>query len=119
MLDLYTGANSKMKFKCKECGHEWITSYHAVLGSTCGCPCCGVKKAFRKRSISYIKSHLSSNFEFISYKDPYHITVKCTKCGCIRTTSTSNLMKYGCKNCSSKIANEHKKLTIEQFIKLA
>lgn len=101
MLDSYNSTHSKMKFKCSECGHEWITTFSAIIRSKRGCPHCGVKKAFKERSITYIKENLSSDFEFISYEDPMHIKVKCKNCGHIRVTSTSNLLKYGCKKCSA------------------
>lgn len=116
MENTYQGTHSKMEFKCLECGHTWVTIYSAVLRSANGCPKCGVQKAFRKRSIQYIQEHLSNDFEFISYKDPQHIEVKCKKCGNIRITSTGNLLKYGCKVCSNNKANKLKTMTLQEFI---
>lgn len=102
MIESYVSGNTKMKFRCNECGHEWITTWQAVMHAATKCPNCGVKEKFRNRSIEYVKSKLSNDFEFISYDDPQHVTVKCKTCGKTRTTLTSNLLKYGCKSCQLK-----------------
>lgn len=112
-------AHTKVDFKCLNCGYEWNTTFYSTLHSKCGCPNCGVKEAFRKRSIEYVKSKLSDQFELVEYKDPMHISVKCKDCGNIRTTTTSNLRRYGCKACSSKRAGQNCAKSQEQFIEEA
>lgn len=44
------------------------------------------------------------------------MTVKCKKCGNIRHTTANNILRFGCKMCSSIKQNEPRKLTTEEFI---
>ena len=41
-LEDYIGANIKIRFKCKTCGHEWYTSPHSLelMKKSNGCPLC-------------------------------------------------------------------------------
>lgn len=119
VLDSYTGANNKMHFRCKNCGHTWSTTARSVIVSACGCPACGVKNAEKERTIAHLKYKLSDQFEFIEYKDSKHVSVKCKICGAIRTTTPNNLLKYGCKKCATKTMTQLKSFTTEEFIKKA
>lgn len=115
----YTKSHDKYEFTCTDCGHKWITTYNAILNSKHGCPKCGVKNAFKERTIALVKSRLKETEEFIEYIDFNHIKIKCKVCGNIRNTSTNNLMKYGCKVCGHKKTTQKQALTTEQFIEKA
>lgn len=119
IISEYTGADNKVIFKCKKCGHEWQTTIGAVKQSKHGCPKCGLHEAYKNKTIKHIKEKLSNKFEFIEYIDPMHIKVKCKDCGNIRITCTSNLLKYGCKICKMKKVHDLQTLSQEQFIQKA
>lgn len=118
-FDNYTNCNNKYEFTCTTCGHKWVTTYNAVLHSKCGCPNCGVKEAFKERTIALVKSRLKDTEEFLEYIDYNHIKVKCKICGNIRNTTSNNLMRYGCNLCGYKKTTEKRTFTNEQFIKKA
>ena len=120
MAENYKGANEKVLIRCNKCGYEWRTVPRSVAASKCGCPKCGVTESKHNQSIQrFLNNYDKDKYEFVEFKDPLHVTVKCKKCGYIRTTSSSNIYKYGCPKCGDKLSGEKQALTTEQFIEKA
>ena len=120
LLEEYKGANEKILIKCLDCGYEWKAVPRSVITSKHGCPKCGVLKAKREIAKNKFLNKLDTlKWEFIEYKDYTDVTVKCKECGHIRHTTSDNILKFGCKICSSIKANEPRKLTTEEFINRA
>lgn len=44
------------------------------------------------------------------------VQVRCKTCGNIRETTSDNILRFGCKNCSSKEAGNKRKKSLEEFI---
>lgn len=127
IISNYTGANNKVRFKCKDCGYEWETTVRSVRCSKHGCPKCGVQKMYNQMSIANVKKSLeNSNFDFLGViseshnRKPAIYKVRCKKCGVIRQTNASNLKRFGCDHCAH-LYNMPQSLpkTQEQFIKEA
>lgn len=88
--------------------------------SRCGCPSCGVAKSKHEKAKALFISRLDTErFELVEYINYLDVKVKCKICGNIRSTNSDNILRYGCKHCSSVKANEPNKLSIEEFIKRA
>lgn len=120
LIEDYKGANEKITLRCNNCGHEWKAIPRSVAISKHGCPKCGVKKARLEKAKNLFISRLdSSKYELIEYKNFENVTVKCKICGNIRHTTSSNILRFGCKICSSKIVGEKRKLSKEEFINRA
>ena len=114
---IYTTCNDKYLFTCTDCGHQWTTSYNAVLRSTRGCPKCGVKKAWLERAKQGFLSKVDQNkFEVLEFIDHRHVKVKCKVCGHIRETTANNILRFGCKSCKTKINTDKIRKSTEQFI---
>ena len=127
IISAYTGANNKVKFRCKDCSYEWETTVRSVRFSKHGCPKCGVQKMYTQKSLNNVKKSLEdSNFDFLDIVSEAHdgkpaiYKVKCKKCGAIRQTNASNLKRFGCDHCAH-LFNMPQSLpkTQEQFIKEA
>ena len=120
MLGEYYGANEKTTIHCKDCDYTWEGIPRSVINSKTGCPKCKAIESKREKAKQKFLEKLDQNkFEFIEYISPKEVVVKCKTCGNIRHTTPSNIYRYGCKKCSSKKANEHRKLTTEEFISRA
>lgn len=116
IISEYINAGTKCTFQCKKCGHEWVTTVNAVLHSKRGCPRCGVREAFAKKSKDDLLKRLPKQFTLIDFIARDNIIVKCNNCGSIRHTNKSNLLRYGCKTCSTKLVIDSQRKTTEQFI---
>lgn len=120
LLEEYKGANEKIALRCNNCGHKWKAVPRSVAASKHGCPKCGVQNARQQKAKELFISRLdSSKYELIEYKDYTDVTVKCKICGNIRHTSSANILKYGCKVCSSKEQGEKRRLSVQEFINKA
>lgn len=116
----YTACNDKYLFTCTDCGHQWTTSYNAVLRSARGCPKCGVKKAYLERAKQGFLSKVDQNkFEVLEFINHRHVKVKCKVCGHIRETTANNILRFGCKSCKTKINTDKTRKSTEQFIEQA
>lgn len=120
----YTGARERINLKCTTCGHEWKTSLGGVINTKHGCPKCGVREAKLKVSLEEFKEKLkSTDFEFIEYvgrKNNINIvSVKCKKCGYIRTTNMNNILRFGCNKCAQQHMPQCQSKSTEEFIKEA
>lgn len=113
----YKGANEKITIKCTSCGHEWKAIPRAVINSRCGCPKCGVQKSkFDRARESFILKLDKDRYELVEYNDFQDVVVKCKKCGNLRHTTASNILRFGCKHCAVIKLNEPRKLTTQEFI---
>lgn len=119
MIGEYTGANNKVLIRCNKCGHEWNAIPRAVKASKYGCPKCGLLEGRRNTAKEKFIKNLGSNYELIKYIDFSNVTVKCKKCGYIRHTTADNILRFGCKRCSSIEANKDRKLSNLDFIERA
>lgn len=120
ILDEYTGANNKVTLKCNDCGHIWKAVPRSVKSSKYGCSNCKTSKSKIEKSKKLFLERLDkTKFELIEFNNRVDVKVKCLKCGNIRHTTSSNILRFGCKSCSSKKANDINRLTKEEFIRRA
>lgn len=120
LIGEYEQANKKMLIHCNDCGHEWEAIPRSVAHSVHGCPKCKVAKAKKDQAYKRFLSKINLNdWEVLEYKNHTNVTVACKKCGWVRTTTASNIQRFGCKRCSSIEANEDRRLTTEQFVERA
>lgn len=116
----YTGANDKTLIRCKNCNHEWLAVPRSVKSSKHGCVKCGHLKTNYEKSLNhFLNKYDSEKYELIEFENSRKVTVKCKKCGTIRTTTTNNIYRYGCPTCGSIRGSQLQRLTKEQFIKNA
>lgn len=116
----YTGANNKILHRCNLCGHEWEAVTRSVKASKHGCPKCQVNKARKELSLKNFLDKLDKDkYELVDFQDQQHVKVKCKDCGNVRETTSSNILRFGCKHCSSKRNNELRKLTKDEFVSRA
>ena len=114
ILGTYVNANTKIKCKCKVCGHEWdVAPYSLYLGY--GCKKCAMKYVQNYR----IKSHEQFLQEFHE-RNPQHETIeilskyikddepilcRCKVCGCEWRVNAHNLISKrnasGCPSCNT------------------
>ena len=116
ILEEYNGANSKMKVRCKKCGHEWYSTPTSLLMGN-ECKPCAMKYVQNYR----IKSHEkflqeikerninADTFEVISKYTKYYepVRCKCLVCGEEWETMAVNLLRKNsgvcCPYCSMSI----------------
>lgn len=116
----YTGANKKTLHKCNLCGHKWMSVPRTVINSKHGCPKCQVAKSKLEASKKKFLEKLDTEkFELLEFNNYKNVKVRCKICGNIRNTTGDNILRYGCKSCSSRLANEPNKLTLTEFISRA
>ena len=113
----YKGANEKILIRCKDCGYEWKAIPRSVLNSKHGCSKCKLNQSKHERAKqNFLKKLDTEKWEFMQFNSPSDVMVKCKICGNIRHTTSDNILRFGCKRCSSRIQNEPFKLTTEEFI---
>lgn len=92
----------------------------SVKTSKHGCPKCGVAKGKIDNSLQYfLKKYDSSLYDLVEFKNCMEVTVRCKKCGTLRTTNANNIYRFGCANCAHKRISDSQRLTQEEFIKRA
>ena len=100
MLGEYTGANNKTLLRCNDCGYEWEAVPRSVVSSKCGCPKCKVTSGKIDNSLKkFLEKYDHSLYELVEFKNCKEVTVKCKKCGFLRTTNANNIYRYGCPKC--------------------
>lgn len=113
ILGTYINRRTKIKCKCKVCGHEW-TPVPGTLLNGCGCPkCAGVAKLTTEEFINRLQQ-INPDIEVLGTYIKAHtkMRVKCAICGHEWTTKPYVLLQgHGCPKCGGKI-----KLTHEEFI---
>ena len=55
----------------------------------------------------------------IKFENYNKVTVKCKKCGYLRTTNSNNIYKYGCPKCGQERTHNAQRLTKEEFVERA
>ena len=102
-LDLFSGVNKKMHFKCSECGYEWFAVSNALLNkSNSGCPKCS---NHIKVSEEMFADRVSEN-EYVEYIGGYidmshHANFRCKVCGYLWDTLPTSILKgRGCPKCN-------------------
>ena len=100
LIGEYTGANNKTLIRCNDCGHEWEAVPRSIKNSKCGCPKCKVSQNKIDNSLKkFLDKYDSSLYELVEFKNCMEVTVKCKKCGFLRTTNANNIYRYGCPKC--------------------
>ena len=117
LIGEYTGANNKSLIRCNDCGHEWEAIPRAVVASKNGCPKCKAAKNKVDNSLkNFLEKYDSSLYELVEFKNYMEVTVKCKKCGFLRTTNANNIYRYGCPKCGQERTHEVQKITQKEFI---
>lgn len=122
-LEKYINNHTKIRFKCKKCGHEFPKTPHNVLVGQ-GCPKCAIKSRALKRA--------NSLDDFIERMNVISPTIKITgrnyvnsktkiDCECLvcgekmKKTPDSLLRGKGCRKCSFKKIHDAHCFTQEEF----
>lgn len=122
-LEKYVNSHTKIRFKCKKCGHEFQKTPHNVLVGQ-GCPKCAIKSRASKRA--------NSLDDFIERMRVINPTIKITaknyvnsktkiECECLvcgekmKKTPDSLLSGKGCRKCFFKKIHDTKCFTQEEF----
>lgn len=117
LIGEYTGANNKSLIRCNDCGHEWEAVPRSVAASKNGCPKCKAAKNKVDNSLkNFLEKYDSSLYELVEFKNCMEVTVKCKKCGFLRTTNANNIYRYGCPKCGQERTHEARKITQKEFI---
>lgn len=87
VLGTYVNSQTKIKFRCAICGHEWKTKPNSLLNG-CGCLKCGHRTSAQKQSMTQEQfitkvKQINPNIEVLgTYKNNRtKILCKCKKCG--------------------------------------
>lgn len=114
----YIGANNKTLIRCNDCGYEWEAVPRSVISSKCGCKKCKTESNRIQNSLNkFLAQYNSEKYELVEFKDCMHVTVKCKKCGYLRTTNANNIYRYGCPKCGQESTHDKQKLSQSEFIK--
>lgn len=123
VINKYENSHSKIKCKCKQCGHEWDALPYSLLSGS-GCRKCADKQLSINKAKSHewyigevfkILPHIEVLGEYINAKTP--ILHKCKICNYEWNAYSSNVLKgHGCKKCANKKISESFTKTHEQFI---
>lgn len=120
LAEEYKGANEKILIRCNNCGYEWRAIPRSVKISKYGCPKCGpVKDRYEKSKQTFLKNFDTSKYKLLEFNNYNDVKVECLKCGDVRHTTASNILRYGCRNCSLKEMGLKSRKTTEQFIEEA
>lgn len=122
-LEEYITTETKLKHRCKICGHEWFVTPHSLLSGS-GCPMCGRKRASENRKKSHSEyvdelKNINPNIEVIdTYRgSDIKIKHKCKNCGYEWFVRPISLLRGGgCPECAKKRMHEKQRKTDEQFI---
>lgn len=120
LLEPYTTSTTRIRAKCKICGHEWNPIANQLLQGR-GCPVCRYVKSSSKRldtnqTFSEKLRKVNPDIEVIGdyVKSNIKIKVKCKICGHEWEAKPNNLTQgSGCPICRRKQATEKRKMTME------
>lgn len=109
VVDQYVGALTKIKHRCKICGHEWNVKPNSVLNGK-GCPECAKLQRARsntKTNEQFVSevAMINQNIEVIGQyiNSNAKIEIKCKLCGHVWLVRSADiLMGHGCPKCSHK-----------------
>lgn len=119
ILGTYVNDRTKIKCKCKVCGHEWESTPNRLLKGH-GCPICGRKtvgEKLAKTHEQFIQAlyKINENIEILgTYANARtKIKCKCKICGYEWEVVPSSLLRgIGCPKCAGNLQKTH-----EEFIK--
>lgn len=125
-LTEYDGNKTKIKFRCNECGNEFMAKPNDVLsGWTRWCPVCSNRimgENAKKTHDEYVKDLKKVWSDKIIALEEYStnrnipILHRCNECGFEWKTTPHNLLSgEGCPNCKKKTISELKKKSQEQY----
>lgn len=126
-LDVYHGANYKIKFKCCVCDNVWLATPYNVLRAKYGCPVCGHLAEGRDSRVSLgsFLEKLGVKWPTVEYLSGYtklseQCLFRCVVCKrkfmCIARVLLDNRRKCGCPFCGLKRRGEVQRLSNEQFL---
>lgn len=123
LLSEYVDSHTKIKCKCKVCGHNWETTPDALVQGS-GCRKCADKQLSISKSRNHeeyiwevhnINPNIDVIGKYVNARKP--ILHKCKICNHEWMCSPENILqKHGCKKCASKRISESFTKTNEQFI---
>lgn len=97
-------ANEHSKFRCTDCGHEWVTSFTAVDSMGSGCPECAATRALSRDEV--VSRLVGTDIELVDYAGTAggKSKFRCLKPGCDHEWVTSFRIIQsegtGCKKCA-------------------
>ena len=50
-------------------------------------------------------------YELVEFNNCMDVTVKCKKCGYLRTTNANNIYRFGCPKCGQESTHDHQRLS--------
>lgn len=127
--DDFKNYNTKIKCKCKICGHIWEASPCKLLIGR-GCPKCGIRKAWESRhdkteTDAIIKRMLEKypTYDFSKNESiktqKQKIIVTCPQHGDFITTPDAVLHGHKCPKCANEYISKTKSFPLEKVIKKA
>jgi very-short-patch-repair endonuclease len=114
LLDKYVNKRTKLRVKCKICGHIWKPVANA-LSSGQGCPECHVNRLRKPREVfikevEAVRQDVTVIGEYVSISKA--ILTKCNKCNYEWSPIATNLIKGArCPNCEGRKKRSH-----EEFV---
>lgn len=123
VLGTYVKGKTKLKVRCKVCGHEWETIPNNLLQGH-GCPKCGKKQSIQKQTKThdqFIKElqEINPDIEVLGtyVNNSTKILCKCKVCGHIWEVVPNSLLRgSGCPKCGIKIITQKNTETYEEFM---
>ena len=116
-IEDYVGSETKIKFKCLKCGHEWSSKPSNILSGK-GCPNCSRKKTneFFIEELKKINNNIIATESYV--KDGIKIKFKCKKCSHEWYQTPNNILnkKCGCPICATKKTNNSNTLSHFDFL---
>ena len=119
VLGEYQNQRTKIKVKCKECGHEWLGNPSDLLSGH-GCPKCRYVNNSKRSRMSHdvfierlnqINPHIIALDQYVNSQTA--IKVRCERCQYVWMAKPNTLLSgIGCANCAGL-----KKKTTAEFIK--
>lgn len=109
VIDRYNGAHTKIKHRCKICGHEWYAKPSRILTGT-GCPACAKLKRARSKTKTHEQfveevSKVNKDIEIIGkyVNCDKKIEVRCKLCDNIWFARPADILRgHGCPKCMRK-----------------
>ena len=119
ILNKFKNNKTRMKCKCKICGHEWETVAEALINARTGCPKCA--RRYNRTHEEFMEEVYSKNhnIEILSHYNKNHDRIKC-KCKICshewEVIAEGILYGRGCPKCARKIVGDKTRKTHEEFI---
>lgn len=125
-LGEYRNSRSRIRVRCKKCGHEWHPVAHTLLQG-CGCPECGKRKAAavkkwnisQERFLDALSDKIKSEIDVLGEYRGLHktIAVRCKHCGRTWNSKPCYLKKgQGCDSCKRRQKGINSRRTHSEFV---